>query len=108
MATGPSLPRSLRLKDANVPTCALNVRVPHPVDERLRRLADLVNATNVGPTSKKELAAALIQTAEETPLQLWDRVMRFRDATVGDAAFWLPETEDEITFEARERGRPSL
>ncbi len=108
MARGPSLSRSIRLADATIPPCSLNIQVPWPVDERLRRLAELMNGEGLGPTSKKELGAALIQTAEETPLQLWDRVLKFRNATVGDAAFWLPASEDPIVLEARQRGRPSM
>jgi hypothetical protein len=106
MAEGPALSRALELTDPAVPRCSLNVHVPYPVDERLRRLAALVNAEKLGPTSKKELAAALIQTAEEDALPLWDRVLRFRNATVGNAAFWVPDTDDPVEFEGRERGRP--
>jgi hypothetical protein len=105
MTSGPKIPRSLDLTDASVPTCPLNVDVPWPIDERLRRLVDLVADEKLGPTSKKELAAALIQAADETGLQLWDKVVRYRETTVGDAAFWLPEDEDLITFEGRKPGR---
>jgi hypothetical protein len=105
MASGPSLLRSLHLTDRSVPVCPLNVQVPWPVDERLGRLVDLVTAEQLGPTSKKELAAALVMTAEESGLELWDRVLRYRRATVGDAAFWLPSDHDPIEFEERKRGR---
>lgn len=106
MDSGPTTQRTLNLTDRSVPTCSLNVSVPWPVDERLSQLANLVNAEGLGPTSKRELAAALVQTADETALQLWERVLRYRRATVGDAAFWVPQDVDPIAFEARKRGRP--
>jgi hypothetical protein len=67
-------------------------------------LAGLVNAEKLGPTSKRELAAALIQTADESGLQLWDKVVGYRRATVGDAAFWVPDTDDPIAFAGRKSG----
>lgn len=102
---GPTLARDLRLRNRTVPMCPLNVDVPWPVDERLVRLVDLVHADSLGPTSKRELAAALIQTAEASGLAMWDRVMRFRNSTVGDAAFWVPEDETPVSFMARKPGR---
>jgi hypothetical protein len=104
--TGPTIPSHLELTDRSVPTCALNVPLPWPVDERVGRLAALIAAEKLGPIAKKELVAALIQTAEESGLQLWERVLRYRHATVADAAFWLPSDEAEMTFEERKRGRP--
>jgi hypothetical protein len=105
MQSGPSILRALDLTDKSVPSCLLNVEVPWPVDQRLTQLVDLVAAEKLGPTTKRELAAALIQTAEESGLQLWDRVMTYRRAKVGDAAFWLPADLDPLTFEARKQGR---
>lgn len=105
MTPGPILSRELDLTDKSVSTCPLNVPLPWPVDERLARLVDLVAEERLGPTSKRELAAALIQTAEESGLQLWDRVLRYRRATVADAAFWLPNDLDPVQFEERKRGR---
>jgi hypothetical protein len=105
MANGPRIERDLELTDASVPTCPLSVGVPWPVDQRLLHLVDLVDADKLGPTSKLELAAALIQTAEADGLWLWDKVLRYRRATVGDAAFWIPGDEDPITFDARKPGR---
>jgi hypothetical protein len=105
MTSGPSLDRALNLTDRSVPGCLLNVDVPWPVDQRLIRLVDLVAAEKLGPTSKRELAAALIQTAEPEGLWLWDRVLRYRNGTVGEAAFWVPGDEDPITFDARKLGR---
>lgn len=105
MDSGPTIPRALDLTDSSVPSCPLSVDVPFPVDQRLMRLVDLVTADKLGPTSKRELAAALIQTAEQSGLELWSRVLSYRRATVGDAAFWLPEDLDPITFEARKQGR---
>lgn len=106
MDPGPSISRTLDLTDTSVPACPLNVPVPWPIDQRLGRLARLVAEDKLGPTSKRELVAALIQTAEQSGLQLWDRILRYRRATVGDAAFWVPEDLDPITFDARARGRP--
>lgn len=108
MTPGPSLDRTLGLRAPSVPTCSLNVHVPWPVDERVGHLADLINAEGLGPVSKRELVAALIQTAEEAALPLWDRVLRYRRAAVGDAAFWAPEDQDPIDFEERKRGRKPL
>ena len=101
---GPTLVRSLDLTDKSVPTCPLNIDIPWPVDERLGRLVDLVAAEKLGPTSKRELVAALIQTADASGLQLWDKVLTYRRSTVGDAAFWLPASTDQLTFEDRRRG----
>jgi hypothetical protein len=105
MTSGPTIARTLELTDRSVTGCKLNVDVPWPVDQRLIRLVDLVAAEKLGPTSKRELAAALIQTAEPEGLWLWDRVLRYRNATVGDAAFWVPNHEDPITFDNRKLGR---
>jgi hypothetical protein len=105
MTSGPTIPRALGLTDRSVPTCPLNIDVPWPVDQRLIQLVDLVAAEKLGPTSKRELAAALIQSADESGLQLWDRVVTYRRATVGDAAFWLPESSETLTFEGRKQGR---
>lgn len=107
MSNGPAIARQLGLTDSSVPTCALNVAVPWPIDQRLIKLVELVATEKLGPTSKRELAAALIQAADESGLQLWDKVMRYRHATVGEAAFWLPEAGDPIEFAARIPGRPS-
>jgi hypothetical protein len=106
--TGPTLLRELELLDKTVPTCPLNVDVPWPVDQRLIQLVDLVSADKLGPTSKRELAAALIQTAPESGLELWDRVLTYRRCTVGKAAFWLPDDSETITFDARKPGRRPL
>lgn len=105
MADGPSIDRNLDLTDPNVPTCALTLTVRWPVDERLGQLAELVNTEKLGPTTKVELASALIQTAEPNPLWLFDKVMHYRRATVGDAAFWIPDEVDPVPFEARKPGR---
>jgi hypothetical protein len=105
MNPGPTLARDLGLTDRTVPGCPLNVEVPWPVDERLGRLVDLIASDKLGPTSKRELAAALIQTADESGLQLWDKVVTYRRSTVGDAAFWLPRDQDPLTFESRRQGR---
>lgn len=105
MDSGPTIPRELDLTDKTVPTCPMSFDVPWPIDQRLTRLVDLVTADKLGPTSKRELAAALVQTAEESGLQLWDRVLTYRRASVGDAAFWLPEDLDPIAFEGRRPGR---
>ena len=102
---GPELSRSLRLTDAAVPTCSLNVEVPWPIDERLDRLVELIHAEDLGPSSKRELAAALVQTAPTSGLELWDRVLRLRRSTVGDTAFWLPDDTDVCGFRARRAGR---
>lgn len=102
---GPSLPRDLDLVDPAVPTCSLTIDLPWPVDERLARLVDRVAADKLGPTSKRELAAALIQTAPDSGLALWDNVLRYRQSTVGEAAFWLPADEDPLTFGERKPGR---
>jgi hypothetical protein len=107
MAQGPTIARQLDLTDSSVPTCSLSVTVPWPVDQRLIKLVELVATTKLGPTSKRELAAALIQTADTSALQLWDKVLTYRRATVGDAAFWLPDVDDSVTFEPRMPGRPS-
>jgi hypothetical protein len=106
MEAGPELDRTLALRSPSVPTCALSLGVPWPIDERLRRLVDLVNADNLGPTSKRELAAALIQSAETDPLSLYSKVVSYRASTVGDAAFWMPNELDSIPFEGRRPGRP--
>lgn len=79
--------------------------VPWPVDQRLIKLVDLVHADKLGPTSKRELAAALVQTAPESGLELWDRILTFRKATVGDAAFWVADDVEVIEFDARKQGR---
>jgi hypothetical protein len=105
MATGPTIARVLKLRNASVPRCPLSVDVPWPVDERLLRLVELVDEDGLGPTSKRELAAALIQTTEPSGLWVWDKVLRFREATVGEAAFWIPGDEDPITFDGRKPGR---
>jgi hypothetical protein len=105
MADGPTLDRTLKLQNASVPVCPLNVDVPWPVDERLIRLVDLVAEEDLGPTSKRELAAALVFTAEESALAIWDRILRFRRGTVGDAAFWVPDDQTTITFAERKAGR---
>ena len=105
MTPGPTINRSLKLKNPSVPPCSVNVDVPWPVAERLGRLAELVNADDLGPTTMKELAAALIQDADEAPLPLWDKVMRYRSTTVGECAFWLPADQAELTFAARKPGR---
>lgn len=106
MDDGPTIQRSLDLTDVSVPAAQLNVPLPWPIDERLNRLVGLIAMDKLGPTTKRELTAALIQTAEPTALQLWERVLRYRRATVGDAAFWVPEAVDPIVFDARQRGRP--
>ena len=105
MPDGPQVDRTLDLTDPTVPWCPLAVDVPWPIDERLQRLVDLVADEKLGPTSKREVAAALIQTAEESGLAIWDRVLRFRRAKVGDAAFWMPADEAIISFSARTPGR---
>jgi hypothetical protein len=102
---GPTLSRALDLTGPDVPKCSLNVQVPWPIDERLTRLVDLVAAEKLGPTSKWELAAALIQTAPEDGLALWDKALALRRATVGQATFWLPDDVDPVTFTERKRGR---
>jgi hypothetical protein len=80
--------------------------VPWPTDERLRRLVELVEADDdFGDTSKPELVSALIQAAEPDAVWLWDRILRFKRATVGQAAFWVPDDEDPITFDPRPPGR---
>lgn len=107
MDDGPTIPRDLDLTDRSVPTCPLSVTVPWPIDERLKRLVDVVAADKLGPTSKKELAAALIQNAEPSAVWLFDKVMQYRHAQVGNAAFWLPDEQDPITFEPRKPGRPA-
>jgi len=107
MSQGPTIARHLDLRDSSVPDCSLNVKVPWPVDQRLIKLVDLVAADKLGPTTKRELAAALIQAADESGLQLWDKVLSYRHATVGDAAFWLPDADDPLTFAPRVPGRPS-
>lgn len=107
MTPGPKIARDLDLTDTSVPTCPLSISVPWPVDERLQRLVEVVAADKLGPTSKKELAAALIQAAEPSSIWLFDKVMQYRHAKVGDAAFWLPGEEDPVTFEERKPGRRS-
>ena len=104
---GPQLARALSLTDSSVPTCSLNVDVPWPVDERLDRLVGLVLDEQLGPTSKRELAAALIHGAPNSGLELWDRVLTFRRATVGECAFWLPPDEETCVFRERRQGRPA-
>ena len=101
---GPRIDRSLLLQDSSVPTCSLNTEVPWPVDERLDRLVGLIAGDQLGPSSKRELAAALIQTAPESGLELWDRVLRFRRSTVGESAFWVPSDETMIAFSERKSG----
>jgi hypothetical protein len=108
MTTGPTIARSLELPDRSVPTCSLTVDVPWPVDQRLLRLVGLIDSERLGPSSKSELAAALIQNAEPAGLWLWDRVLRYRRATVGDAAFWVPTDEDPIPFDGRKPGRRAV
>jgi hypothetical protein len=106
MTSGPTLSRSTELTDRSVPTCSLNVPVPWPVDQRLTQLVRLVTAEKLGPTAKHELVAALIQTADASGLQLLDKVLTYRRATVGQAVFWLPADQDPVTFEERKLGRP--
>lgn len=106
MSDGPSLDRELDLSDANVPRCPLTVDVPWPIDQRLRKLVDAVNDAKLGPTSKRELVGALIQGATPDPLDLFSRVVDYRNASVGDCAFWLPEHVDPVHFEGRKPGRP--
>ncbi len=105
MDNGPQIPRDLGVKDASVPWCPLNVDVPWPIDQRLAELVDLVHDDHLGPTSKRELAAALIQTAPLSGLELWDRVLSYRRSTVGDVAFWIPPDVEVIQFSARKQGR---
>ena len=106
---GPTIGRDLKLRDPSVPTAPLSITVPYPVDERLLRLVDLVNEDDdFGSTSKLQLGAALIQAAEANPLWLWDKVVRYQRATVGEAAFWVPEGVDPITFEERKPGRRAV
>ena len=107
MDHGPTLLRSLLLRDSTVPRCSLGIAVPWPVDERLARLAQAVEAEHLGPTSKHELGAALVQTAPDTALELWDRVLTYRRSTVGDAAFWLPDDAEILEFSVRKPGRRS-
>jgi len=60
MSASSGTPRILELTHGSAPTCELNIRLPRVIDERLARLVDLVAAEKVGPTNKRELAAALI------------------------------------------------
>jgi hypothetical protein len=106
MSEGPKLDRGLDLDSPGVPRCSLNLSVPWPIDQRLGKLVDLVHSRRLGPTSKRELAAALIQSAETDALALFAKVVEYRDSTVGDAAFWMPEELDPIPFEERKLGRP--
>jgi hypothetical protein len=104
---GPTLDSSLRLTEATVPTCSLNVELPWPVDERLGRLVDLVRDEGLGPTSKRELAAALLYAASPAGLQLWEAVVNYRRATVRDAAFWASKDDERVTFQPRKPGPKS-
>jgi hypothetical protein len=104
MSASSGTPRILELTDGSAPTCDLNIRLPRVIDERLARLVDLVAADKVGPTNKRELAAALIFAAEPGGLALWDKLLSYRRATVGDAAFWVPDDDDLVPLGRR---RPS-
>jgi hypothetical protein len=106
MTDGPKLHRDLSLVERTVPMCPMNVDVPWPVDERLLRLVDLVHDESLGPTSKRELAAALIYAAPASGLEMWDRIVTYRRASVGDAAFWVPgDSDPTIAFAERKSGR---
>jgi hypothetical protein len=76
---------------------------PLPIDYRLDRLVEAVE--EVGErTSRKELAAAIVLDAPDSPDELSQLLRRYRMARVEDAGLTVPEGENVVSIQRYKPG----
>jgi hypothetical protein len=92
--------------DARLANCELKnaaIRWPLPIDDRLDTLVEAVE--DVGErTTRKELAAAILLAATESPDQLSQLLRRYRTALVRDASLTVPEGENVVSIHRHKPG----